>query len=114
MVNPVRSDEGRGVVLSIERRMIWALPFLEGIINYHKSQYTRERAKIVQAILLHGAEKHSGKPHRGAFEDIQHAGIHLMRRLEGETKEPESGLDHELHAAADCLLAFGDLMGLVK
>lgn len=96
----------------LEPRSQWAADILERLALGDHGERVTVSALEVLAVLRHGMKKHGRRKRRGARIDLIHAGAHLNRVDQGETREPESRLPHEAHAAADCLLAFGDLVGL--
>lgn len=74
-------------------------------------------ASHITELLNICAEKHAGHPHRGAEEDIKHALEHIRAvRVAGDlyATDQDTGRLHMIHAATDCLLAFGALLGLIE
>ena len=100
---------------SLEPRMAWARKVLKHLTTFGPpAQWVR--ADLVFELLKICSEKHGSRPHRGAAEDIKHAHDHITKvRAANDLKlvDPETGYPHLIHAAADCLLAFGALMGLI-
>lgn len=96
----------------LEPRSQWAADILERLaLGDHGGKVTTNAREVLE-VLRHGMKKHGRRKRRGARVDLIHASAHLNRIDRGACQETESGCRHSMHAAADCLLAFGDLVGL--
>ena len=96
----------------LEPRSQWAADILERLALGNPDARVVANAQAVLVVLRHGMKKHARRKGRGARVDLIHAAAHIHKAARGEINEADSGLPHEMHAAADCLLAFGDLVGL--
>lgn len=98
--------------MTTEERMKWTGAVIRALWYYAHDKDTHQNLIAVSKVLEHGMQKHGSKPHRGAVVDLEHAMAHL--EYEDSTIDPDTKQPHFCHAAADCLLAFGDLIGINK
>lgn len=115
-LGPAGHRQGTGGVvmgMTTEERMKWTERVLGVMWTYAPDKEACDALIGIRKVLEHGAQKHGSRPHRGAVVDLKHALAHLLEES-ADAIDPDTGQYHWCQAAADCLLALGDLVGMVK